>query len=230
MRVCLIALLFALTAVNAPAAGLPPPFKAVYVVKKGPFELGHSTRQLQYGTDGAVEFRSDSDTSGLADMLFSEHIRETTRLQQHDDRVLPDEYHYRRDGKHKREISQRFDRNLGKVTSQVDEQVYAFPIPPDTLDQNGYQVNLMMDLTNGTREFNYSIAGSKRLRSYEIENLGDQRLKTVLGPLNTVVLQRRDEQTTTMWCAYDLHFLPVKIQHEEDGNTFTAYLESVEGL
>ena len=33
-----------------------------------------------------------------------------------------------------------------------------------------------------------------------------------------------------MWCAYDLHFLPVKIQHEEDGNTFTAYLESVEGL
>lgn len=230
MRRCLFVLLFSLLAMNLPAADLPPAFKAVYVVRKGPFELGRSTRQLQYGSDGQLIFRSDSDTSGLADLLFSEHIRETTRLQQQGGHVLPEEYRYRQNGKRRREISQQFDWKQGQVTSRVNEQVYEFPIQPGTFDQSGYQVKLMMDLASGSREFSYHIAGSKKLRTYDIDNLGDERVKTVMGPLNTVVIQRKDEQTTTMWCAYDLHFLPVKIQHEENGNTFTAYLESVEGL
>ena len=65
------------------------------------------------------------------------------------------------------------------------------------------------------------------MRVYDIEHLRDERIDTVLGGLDTVVIRRSAKQTTTMWCASDLHFLPVKIQHEEKGGVFTAYLQSV---
>jgi len=48
--------------------------------------------------------------------------------------------------------------------------------------------------------------------------------------------QHRHHPAPTRWAALrlahptKLHFLPVKIQHEENGGVFTAYLDSVEGL
>jgi len=208
----------------------PPAFKALYVVKKGPFELGRSSRELAYGTDGEPVFISNSDTTGLAGLFVSEHIRQTTQMKQDGPRVVPLEYSYQRKGRNDDSISQQFDWDKGYVTSQVNEAVYRYPLPRDALDQSGYQVALMVDLAMGGREFSYHVAGKRKIRTYEIKYVGDEPIETVLGKLNTVVIQRKDERTTTMWCAYDLHFLPVKIQHEEKGVVFTAYLESVEGL
>jgi hypothetical protein len=233
LRYCLL-LLAALFALNVQAGGqtdeLPPAFKAHYVVKKGPFVLGHATHELQYGTDGELVFLSGSDTTGLADLLYSDHIRETTHLQHDGTRLVPKEYQYRRNGKRNQTISQQFDWKQASVTSHVDEAVYEYPLSPGTIDQSAYKVSLMIELAKGNREFSYPVAYKNKMRTYDIKHLGDERLETALGELNTVVLRRKTKRTTTMWCAYDLHFLPVKIQHEEKGGVFTAYLESVEGL
>ncbi len=226
----LILVLSTLFTFSVQAAGLPPAFKAHYVVKKGPIELGRATHELKYVPGGELVYESSSDSTGLADMLFSDHIRETTRLKQDGANLLPLEYRYDRSGKRKRTMSQQFDWAQGKVISRVDDAVTEYPLPPRTLDPSGYQVSLMLDLAKGERNFSYLISGKNDIRSYDIDNLGDERIDTVLGNLNTVVIQRKDKRITTMWCAYDLDFLPVKIQHEEKGGVFTAYLESVEGL
>lgn len=226
----LLLILTALLVLNVQAGELPPAFKAHYVVKKGLFEFGHAVRELQYGSDSELVFSTGSDTTGMAELLHSDHIRETTRLKQGNAGVMPLEYRYERNGKRNRTMSQQFDWEQGSVTSRIDEVVYEYPFPRDVVDQSAYQVSLMVDLAKGGREFNYPVAGKKAMRTYEIQHVGDERIKTVLGELNTVVIQRKTKRKTTMWCAYDLHFLPVKIQHEEKGSTFTAYLESVEGL
>jgi hypothetical protein len=226
----LLLIMSALLVLNVQAGELPPAFKAHYMVKKGPLKLGNAYRELQYGIDGELLFSTGSDTTGLAELLHSDHIRETTRLKQGDTRVMPLEYRYQRSGKRTRTMSQQFDWEQGSVTSRVDETVYEYKFPRDVVDQSGYQVSLMIDLAKGSREFNYPVASKREMRTYDIQHMGDERIKTVLGELNTVVIQRKTKRTTTMWCAYDLHFLPVKIQHEEKGSTFTAYLESVEGL
>ena len=209
---------------------LPPAFKAYYEVKKGPIVLGRATHELRNGADGELEYLSGSDSTGLVELLYSDHIRETTRLKQEGARLVPLEYTYRRNGKRNRTISQQFDWKAGRVTSHVDDRVYEYPLPPDAIDQSAYQVSLMVDLAKGEREFHYPVAGKSGMRVYDIRHVGDERIKTVYGELNTVVIQRKEKQITTMWCAYDLHFLPVKIQHEENGSVFAAYLESVEGM
>jgi hypothetical protein len=227
------ALLLLLAMTTSPllqAADLPPAFKVQYAVKKGPLVMGHSVRELEYASDGGLVFRSASDTSGLADLLLSEHIQEISYLQKNAQRIRPYRYEYLREGRRNRRISQQFDWQEGSVTSKVDGKIYDYPVPPLTFDANGYQVNLMVDLASGVRDIDYSIAGSKRLRTYDIRHIGDEQIQTVLGKLDTVVIRHKASQTTTLWCAKDLHFLPVKIEHQENGGTFTAYLESVTGL
>ena len=225
-----ILLLASLFAMNALAVELPPAFKAHYVVKKGPFELGKAIRELRFGPDGEIIYRSGSDTTGLADLLYSNHVKETTRLQRHGTTVVPIEYQYKRSGKRDRTMSQQFDREQGKVTSLVDAKKYEFQVPDNVIDPNAYQLKLMVELASGTREFSYQVARKGGMRTYDIRHLGDERLKTVYGELDTVVIQRKTSRTTTMWCAPELDFLPVKIQHKEKDGPFTAYLESVEGL
>ena len=229
MRILLLLAGLALAA-EMPAAGPPPAFKAHYVVKKGPFELGRSMRELRHGENGELEYLSRSDTSGFIGVLFEEHISETTRLKQNGERVMPLEYRYERDGRRDRVITQQFDWEAGEVTSQVNEAVYTYPLQDGAIDQSAYQVNLMIDLANGVRDFDYRVASRQEMRTYDVQVLGDERLDTVLGELDTVVIQRNANETTTLWCAADLHYLPVKIRHEDKNGTFTAYLESVEGL
>jgi hypothetical protein len=144
--------------------------------------------------------------------------------------VQPLEYLYQRDGRKNSTFSQQFDWEEGYVTSRVNEKVYRFKLDPGAIDQSAYQISLMIDLAKGERVFHYHVAGKSGMRTYDISHVGDETINTVYGDLDTVVIQRKDKQITTMWCADDLHFLPVKIQHEEKGMVFTAYLESVEGL
>lgn len=231
MRLTRLLTLLLVVAGMAPlyAAGPPPAFRAEYTVKKGPLVLGQSVRELQPGGDGQFVFTASSDTTGLANALLNEHIRETSRLQWDGQHLLPLTYEYRRDGKRTRRVVQTYDWQQPGVTSQLDERVYQYPVPAQTYDPSGYQVSLMIDLTAGRRDMDYSIATSKRLRNWDIRHVGDEPVDTPLGRLDTVVIQRKTDQVTTLWCAPALQYLPVKIEHEEDGMTFTAYLESVSG-
>ncbi len=226
----LLLLVCALLSLNLSAGELPPAFKAQYVVRKGPLELGRATHELRYDANGDLVFLSRSDTTGLAELLVSDHIRETTRLKRDADRLVPLEYHYQRSGKRNRTITLQFDWARDMVSRDVDQHHYDIPLVPGTMDPSAYQISLMTDLARGERNFNYHVVGKNAIDSWDIKHIGDEVVDTVLGKLDTVVIQRNDRQVTTMWCAPRLHFLPVKIQHEENGGTFTAYLDSVEGL
>lgn len=216
--------------VNVPAAELPPDFTARYVVKKGPMQLGVASRQLQRGEDGSLVYRTSSDTTGLADMLFSNHVRETTSLAVVDGHALPLEYDYSRSGKRDRSLQQSFDWDAGRVANRLNNVLTEYDIEAPTYDLSGYQLNLMTGLARGTRSFDFNIAGKHGPRTYAIRHVGDETVNTALGEFDTVVVQRQAGQTTTLWCAAALNYLPVKIEHEENGSTFTAYLESVVGL
>jgi hypothetical protein len=230
MRCFLILVLLVFPITNSYAAGFPPLFKASYVVKKGPFELGHAVHELQAGPEGEMVYISSSDTTGLAELLFSDHIRETTRLKASNPVMIPLEYSYRRSGKRNSVISQQFDWEESAVTSHVDETEYMYSLLPGTIDLSAYQVRLMVDLASGQREFSYPVAGKAGIDTYHITHIGDDSIETALGMRDVVVIQRKTKRTTTMWCAKDLYFLPVRIQHEENGNKFNAYLVSVTGL
>lgn len=230
MRNLLIMMILLLASGQLSATELPPPFTAHYVVKKGPLQLGVSMRRFEVGEDGTLVYRSSSDTTGLAEMLFSNHEKETTTLQLVDGHALPVQYDYRRSGKRSRTLQQTFDWEKATVASRLDQVLTEYEIDRPTYDLNAYQLNLMVALARGEREFVFNIAGKHGPRTYDIRHVGDEAVRTDLGTLDTVVVQRKSNQTTTLWCAEKLNFLPVRIEHIENGTTFTAYLQSVDGL
>ena len=77
----------------------------------------------------------------------------------------------------------------------------------------------------------YAVAGNDKFRRYPIRMIGREAVDTPWGRLQTIVIQRKEKKvTTTMWCAPRLHYLPVRIGHEEKGNRFTAELQALQGM
>jgi hypothetical protein len=123
----------------------------------------------------------------------------------------------------------------------IDDRVHPWDleIEDSTLEKHVYQVQLRLDLLQNPKQktFNYLIADGGRLKHYQIKRLEQETITTPLGSINTVKFKRqrdRDsdkDRETTLWCAPELNYLPVKLEHiEKDGTKFTAVLRRVEGI
>jgi hypothetical protein len=69
-----------------------------------------------------------------------------------------------------------------------------------------------------------------RLRSYTMENRGQERLETQLGSLDTIRVARQNSSDTEVsgWFAPDLGYLPVRLQYEADGRVFQFEITALE--
>ena len=77
----------------------------------------------------------------------------------------------------------------------------------------------------------YYLAENKRIKKYEIKDLGKKTIDTIYGKLEVERVRREDSHgTTTLWCAKRLNYLPVRIDHKEKGVSFSAYLEELVGI
>jgi len=212
------------------SAPLPPTFEAKYEIKKGFIKIGDANRKLTQSKDGHYIYTSDSKTTGIIASLFKEHILQKTAFTFENNIIKPQTYKYNRNGG-KKTVDQTYNWENNSVFSQRNDKSFEYDIPDVVQDQSIYQLSLMLDLADGKRNFTYQIAENVRLVDYQVRKIGQKRLKTDIGKFNTVVMQVKNSKIkTTIWCAKDLHYLPVKIEHEEGGTTFTAYITSVQGL
>ena len=83
-------------------------------------------------------------------------------------------------------------------------------------------------------EFQYTIADGGKLKTYTLKTLGQETIKTQLGEMTTLMVRRHrsdSERVTTFWCAAELQYLPVKVEHKEpDGQVIIGYVESATGF
>jgi len=228
----IIASLFALPLYTAEirAAKLPPDFIAKYEIKKGFIKIGNAQRSLKRKNNGDAIYTSNSKTTGFIASLFKEHILQTTRFSFENELIKPKTYFYNRN-RGKKTVEQTYDWQKQMVHSQRDDKLFEYEIPDKVQDQSIYQLSLMLDLADGKRNFTYHIAENVRMVDYHVRHISNKKLETKLGNLDTVVMQVHNSKiTTTIWCARSLNYLPVKIEHEEGGTTFTAHIVSVSGL
>jgi len=229
MKAILVSVIFLLFSSLSIAAELPPDFVAKYKITKGFVTIGKAKRSLS--TNGTQKvYVSDSRTTGFIGSLFKEKIIQKTEFAFEDSMLKPLKYYYDRNNG-KKKVEQTYDWKKGWVHSQRDDKLSEYEIPTGSQDQSSYQLALMLDLADGKRNFSYQIAENVRLVNYELKHLGNKKLKTIYGKLDTVVIQvKTKKMKTTIWSAPSLHYLPVKIEHEEKGTSFYAHLESVQGI
>ncbi len=210
-----------------------PGFSATYHLQRGTLTLGETVRVLKPDADGAYVFESEIHSTGFAALFLKDKVIERSVFRFQDQRVIPLEYLYSRSGgKKERHTHQKFDWQARQVTELREPKAAAVPIPEDALDKHVYQIQIMLDLAAGKSGLEYTVIDRAKVKAYEISIIGEETLNTKLGTLETVIVQRKkDGVETTLWCAKNLHFLPVQIsQVEKDGSSYKAKIKALSGM
>jgi hypothetical protein len=229
-----IGVLASLCAPHAHAAQhLPPVFSAEYSLHALGATVG-LTQWRAHDDQGVRVFEANTEPSGLYALIRSETIHERSRLRIDGKALIPLLYRYqRRGGKRARFVEVEFNWATKRVRNTAKGQSWEMQVPLGTLDKFSYLLALMRDLELGKTSLQYDIADGGHLKRYDIEILAREVVETPLGALEAVKVRRknRKSRTTTLWCATQLHHLPVKIEHsEKDGTTVSLKIQKVEGL
>ena len=209
-------------------------FTAEFVLKARGTLVGRSKWSLT-STQQSVVYELESNTAGIAVLFSKDHIVERSEWRPHGNALKPYGYQYERSGGKKEKhvtVDFRWDDDFVINTSRGES--WQMPIPGNAIDKLSYVIAMMHDLSEGQRVFEYLVADGGKLKTYTLESIGDEMLKTKIGTVDTVkVLRRRSDskRETTFWCAPLYQYLPVKIEHRAPaGEVLTGYLESVTGL
>jgi hypothetical protein len=218
-----------------PAEAFPEKFSVDYVLSSMGTTIGRTELSLTPASDGGFVYESRSKATGLAAMIRNERIVERSEWRFHETGLRPLRYRYdRTGGKRERRVEVDFDWETGTVHNTAKGRTWRMSVPEGTLDKMIYLLALMQDLAAGRRPLEYSVADGGRLKTYVLEEIGEETLDTALGPMDTRVvrrLRRGEKRETILWCAPALAFLPVKVEHRErDGNTVTMAIDSVTGF
>lgn len=214
------------------ASDFPPPFTAKYTLYAAGLTVGEGTRQLSQQGEYWI-FESRSQTTGWAARLRDDKIIESTRFTVAAAQVRPLVYQYQQiNSKKQKYVHIQFDW-YAKIAKNVADSPWEVAITDDTLDSLLYQVVIMQDLQRGQRELRYQVADRGKIKVYAPEFQGEELISTGMGKLKTLRYRYNSpdgKRHTTLWCAPQLHYLVVQVEHDENGLLIKTVLNSVNGL
>lgn len=198
--------------------------------------MAHMTRSLRPVKNDEKNnhyiFESTSRASGLLSWFFKGNILERSTWVYSNNTVRPVHYLYHRSGKKKRHVELDFDWKSMVVTNTINSDPWTMAITDGTLDKLLYQLKMMFDLQKERKDLDYVIADGGKLKNYRFELLGEETIKVPLGRIKTIKLRKQnDKRTTTVWCAMDYSYLPIRIEHiDKDGRKLKTEAVKVSGL
>ncbi len=221
------------------------PFVATYLITAMGLEGINVTNSLSIDqskeTEQAYHFKSYSMPIGLLAFKKDETRDEQSTGLIKDGKIQPQNYTYLqiRNNKARRNVKISFDWQENEVTNHHihKNSKWSMPIPLQTIDKLSYQLSLMLKLAaNPDRHFNFSVADGGKLKKYQFEIVGEERVYTSLGSYKALKIQHtryKKDKNITLWCAPELNYLPVKIIQEETGkptfiSTLISYQEGME--
>ncbi len=235
MKFLLISLLWLSSGLLHAVEDFPPPFTAHYKLYYGNIPAGEGTRTLKQQENGQWVVESTAKATGLALLLRNSEVTERSIFNRKDNTVQPIEYIYQQTGKKPRSQHIIFDWVKRTAVNHFEDKTVTFALETATLDKLLYQIVLMQQLKQGQRQFQYQVIDKDKLNIYQPQWLGNEVVKTGLGELDTLKYQRvstNKGRRTTLWCAPSLHYLPVRVDHQEhEGDSvLSMVLQAVEGL
>lgn len=218
----------------AQSSPFPQHFRATFALNASNIDIGITRWELTPLGNGRSSFSTQSEAIGIAKLFRDERINERSEWQLVDGRIRPLLYTYsRKGGKRDRETRLNFDWVRQVALSERNAERATVQLSNNTLDKSVYLIELMMDLAKGMRQTEYTVADHGKTNVYQVEVVGDESVQTVVGNLQTVIVERKQagkSRLTRIWCAEAYHFLPVKLEHIEDDGTVRFTLTKLEGF
>jgi hypothetical protein len=206
-------------------------YEAKYELRYDGLKVGELTQRLEAMVEGRQVLQTIAYTTGVVSWFKSDRVTERSswRLDGVDgERLLPQEYSYRYDGRGKGIVERlAFDWQRREATLRRDGATTSLALEPGTLDKHMYQVALRQALRNGESRISYPVIDGGKIRHYEFEVVGEERLELPhLGQLDCLRVRKG---TTLIWVARRFDFLPVKIEKVEEGTTIGTTLIELRG-
>ena len=214
---------------------LPPPFEASFKIFKKGAEIAEMHRSLSRLDNGEFVYLSETNSTGLASIFYKLHILEKSHWHLQDQQLKPLNYSYDRIKKkkesHKNTV---FDWKNNQANYIGNGKESSFALNAGMTDKLLYQINIMHDFKNGHRPTTYTVVDGAKIKTYNFDYLGEEFIETPIGGFDTVKLARRkpgEKGNTVLWCARDLHYLPIKVEStDDDGSVTTAMISQLKGL
>ena len=206
------------------------PFKVTYNIYKGPLKVGAISRNLRIKDDGQYTFTSRMESKGFAKFLSGSLLLETSKGAIIKGKIIPHTY-LRETDKPDKNYELNFDRKNNFVKRIDYAEGYEEILKEDTFDKLSYQAQMMMDLGSILKEdLKYDIASQKKIVTYNVTFIKEKKISTPIGKFKTLVVNRKDPNSskeTTVYCAEDLDWLPVRIEHtDKKGRSMAAKIAS----
>jgi len=224
-------LLGSVLALPALQAATLPSFDATFQIMGGSLRLG--TTEVSLTVEGNGDYRYESHTwpSSWISWLLKEDLRELSRGIMDHAGLRPLFYHYQRSGRRTTRTAElTFDWKTSTVVNNVADSTWEMTIPAGTLDKLSTQLGIMRELQNGATEKTFAVADGGKLKQYAFQVIGTETVDVPAGHFETIKLNRVGDKTqklTYIWCAPELHYLPVRIlQRKEDQTEYRRELES----
>lgn len=213
-------LMFSLATLLAAAGALaaePRPYHADYQAYAFGQQVGEATRRLEH--DGDIWRLSLNSTASL--LFVSDRREEVSELHYDGHGWQSLRYRYREKNTKSREGEQAFDWTKKTASGNKEGRPWQLPLDGIAFDQAGYQLQLGQDLAAGKTDFSYTLIHRGKLKHYHFERKGTETLDTPAGKLDTIRLEKPaatpDDESTIIWFAPKLDYVPVRIQHLSGG-------------
>jgi hypothetical protein len=224
-------LLASVLAFSSLQAAALPSFDATFQIMHDSLRLG--TTEVALTVEGNGDYRYESHTwpSNWISWLLNEDLRELSRGIMDHAGIRPLFYHYQRSGRRTTRTAElTFDWKTSTVVNNVADSTWEMTIPAGTLDKLSTQLGIMQELQNGATEKTFAVADGGKLKQYGFQVIGTEAVDVPAGHFEAIKLNRVGDNTqklTTIWCAPELHYLPVLIlQRKEDQSEYRRELEN----
>ncbi|QHQ40749.1 DUF3108 domain-containing protein [Microbulbifer hydrolyticus] len=188
------------------------PFSAIYEAKFSGFGVTAERKLSGSPSSWRLDFSVHS--------MFAK-IEEYSRFAQQGERLIPQHYDYQKSGLGRdRHTALSFEDDASRVVNVYDKARSIEKAPANIQDKISYQLQLAIDVANGKTPLKYQVADGKRIREYEFRVAGKENIKTPMGLIETVKVERVREEgaerVTNIWFAPKWKYALVKLMQQED--------------
>lgn len=201
---------------------------SVYSAELTPFSATYTT-QYQLGwlnlkIDGTRTLSKLDDTRWLLTFnaaTTGASLAEKSIFSLQGERIIPLEYHYKTGGLlNKKPLDFIFDA-AQKTIQDTNQNILYRDLWQDNLQDNlSYMVQASIDLKQGKKVVHYPLMKTDFVKIYSFAVIGEEKIDTQIGPLNTLKVERIDDKknrTIRAWFALDHDYQLVRLNESKKG-------------
>lgn len=207
---------------------LPNAFTANYKVQKSGLYLGNMQASLSYQGQ-QYHYHKKTMAKGIAAMLSGDVLIENSDGEIKGNTFISKQYLRHHVSKKNDKKDQFHFNSPTTVQGNYENRPYTLTVPNNTTDMTVLEVQLMQDLATNKTKQEYSIIDRGELKQYTLQKLGTEALTLPAGSFackKIRISQKDSNRQTLLWMAKDMGYLPVRIQHNDNGSVLEARMTS----